>query len=290
MSTSANRFEKLGNFLVRRKRFALAGSLLFVILSGVIGGQVFARFDSGGYSNSKGDAIKVSEFLQKDLGRKQPAVAVILHSSGSSVDDPNFAQSAAKLESQIKSEIDVEKTLSYWSAGNLNSLKSKDGKSAYIFVYLKSDDFTKVDETSGLLQKKYDGKFENLDVYLTGTGIFAHAVNDKIKLDLGVAESIAIPLTFILLLIVFGSVVASAMPLVVGVISIVGTFQILYLITLLTKVSIFALNLTTGLGLGLGIDYALLMVNRFREELRKGKSKEEAIIATMGSEIGRAHV
>ena len=137
MSTSANKFEKLGNFLVRRKRFALAGSLLFVILSGVIGGQVFARFDSGGYSNSKGDAIKVSEFLQKDLGRKQPAVAVILHSSGSSVDNPNFAQSAAKLERQIKSEIDVEKTLSYWSAGNLNSLKSKDGKSAYIFVYLK---------------------------------------------------------------------------------------------------------------------------------------------------------
>ena len=283
MSTSGNGFEKLGNFLVRRKKIALAGSILFVILSGVIGGQVFARFDSGGYSNSKGDAIKVAEFLQQDLGRKQPAVAVILHSSSASVDDLNFAQSAAKLESRLKNETDVEKTLSYWSAGNPPSLKSKDGKSGYIFVYLKSDDFTQVDKSSGELQKKYDGTFENLNVYLTGTGIFAHAVNDKIKVDLGVAESIAIPLTFILLLIVFGSVIASAMPLVVGVISIVGTFLVLYLITLITKVSIFALNLTTGLGLGLGIDYALLMVSRFREELRRGKSKEEAVIATMGS-------
>ena len=75
--------------------------------------------------------------------------------------------------------------------------------------------------------------------------------------------------------------VASAMPLLVGVSAILGAFFVLYLITLFTSVSIFALNLTTGLGLGLGIDYALLMVNRFREELHHGKNVEDAIVNTL---------
>jgi len=75
--------------------------------------------------------------------------------------------------------------------------------------------------------------------------------------------------------------VASAMPLVIGVTSIIGTFFVMYLLTFVTDVSVFVLNLTTGLGLGLGIDYALLMVNRFREELAKGIRKEKAIVNTM---------
>ncbi|MEY3857359.1 MAG: hypothetical protein RLZZ193_1008, partial [Actinomycetota bacterium] len=96
-------------------------------------------------------------------------------------------------------------------------------------------------------------------------------------------ELISIPLTFILLVLVFGALAASAMPLIVGVAAILGAFFILYLFTLFTDVSIYALNLTTGMGLGLGIDYALLIVNRFREELHRGKTVEEAIVATMAS-------
>jgi RND superfamily putative drug exporter len=97
------------------------------------------------------------------------------------------------------------------------------------------------------------------------------------------AEGIAIPLTFILLAFVFGALVASAMPLVVGVGAILGSFFFTYLLTLATDVSVFALNLITGLGLGLGIDYALLIVNRFREEMHKGKSVEESAIITVGT-------
>ncbi|MTA79215.1 MAG: MMPL family transporter, partial [Actinobacteria bacterium] len=132
-------------------------------------------------------------------------------------------------------------------------------------------------------QAKYDGKFENLKVYASGTGVFAHAINSKISKDLALAESISIPLTFILLAFVFGGLVASAMPLVVGVSAILGSFLIMYLLTLFTGVSIFALNLITGLGLGLGIDYSLLIVNRFREELHAGKSVEDSIVNTVAT-------
>jgi RND superfamily putative drug exporter len=276
-----NTFEKLGHFLVRRKKLALAGTLLFVILSGVIGGQVFARFDTGGYSNPNGDAIKVAEYLKDQLGISEPAVVLIANSNSYSVDDPTFAESALRLETKLKAEPSAKNVISYWSSGNPPGLKSKDGKSAYIFVYLKTQDFTEIELAAKGYQEKYDGKFENLNIYLTGTGIFAHAINGRIKADLTVAESIAIPLTFILLLLVFGSMVSAAMPLVVGGVAILGTFLILYLLTLITEVSIFALNLTTGLGLGLGIDYALLMINRFREEMQGGKDKESAVIEMM---------
>ncbi|MBU3692799.1 MAG: multidrug RND transporter, partial [Candidatus Nanopelagicaceae bacterium] len=288
MSNSSTRekinvFEKLGATLVRRKKLVLASSLLFVILSSVIGGQVFARFDTGGYSNEKGDAVKVANFLAEDLGIKDPAVVLIANSPGMSVNDPNVASSAGRLEARLKAEPTASKVISYWSAGSPANLKSTNGESGYIFVYLDTSDFTEIELAAKSFQEKYYGKFENLNVYLTGTGIFAHAINSKVKSDLVIAESIAIPLTFILLLLVFGSMVSAAMPLVVGGTAIVGTFLILFLLTLFTEISIFALNLTTGLGLGLGIDYALLMINRFREEMRKGKDKEAAVIEMMGT-------
>lgn len=133
------------------------------------------------------------------------------------------------------------------------------------------------------MQEKYDGTYEGLRLYAGGVGVVGHAITKKISDDLKIAELISIPLTFILLVLVFGALAASAMPLIVGVAAILGAFFILYLFTLFTTVSIYALNLTTGMGLGLGIDYALLMVNRFREELHRGKSVEDSIVTTMAT-------
>jgi RND superfamily putative drug exporter len=130
-------------------------------------------------------------------------------------------------------------------------------------------------------QDNYDGKVDGFTLYSGGVGVVGNAINKKISKDLAIAEAISIPATFILLVFVFGAMVASAMPLIVGVSAILGAFFILYLFTLFTDVSIYALNLTTGMGLGLGIDYALLMVNRFREELHRGKGVEESIITTL---------
>jgi RND superfamily putative drug exporter len=106
-------------------------------------------------------------------------------------------------------------------------------------------------------------------------------VGETIEADLVRAESIAFPITLILLVIVFGSLIAAALPLVVGIISIVGSFLILTLIAQATDVSIFALNLVTAMGLGLAIDYSLFVVSRFREELRKGHSPDEAVGITV---------
>jgi RND superfamily putative drug exporter len=218
---------------------------------------------------------------------KDPAVVLVVETKDG-ITNPNAIASATKLEGEIKSEPGVESTLSYWSAGGAPSLKSSDSKSAFLFIYNQSIDWDKVQSLGKQIQAKYDGKYGDLKIYASGTGVFAHAINTKISKDLALAESISIPLTFILLAFVFGALVASAMPLLVGVSAILGSFLIMYLLTLFTGVSVFALNLITGLGLGLGIDYSLLIVNRFREELHNGRSVDEAIkrtVATAGKTV-----
>jgi RND superfamily putative drug exporter len=279
--TSRPIFERFGAFIARRKKSLLAISILAAIVAGGVGSQVFTRFDSGGYSNPNSDSAKVWDYLKNTFDSRDPSIVLAINTNSADANDPQVVESVKRLEAKIAQEPTAEKVISYWSSGFAPTLKSKDGKSGLLFVYLKSTDFTAIDKAGGYYQEKYDGKFENLNVYTAGGGIFAHSINSRIQEDLKVSEGVSIPLTFLLLLIVFGAMVASAMPLVIGVVAILGTFLVLYLLTLVTDVSIFALNLTTGLGLGLGVDYALLMVNRFREEIQRGRDKEAAIVETM---------
>ena len=276
-------FEKLGHAIAHRSKAIFLLSVTLVLLFGTLGTQVFSRFDSGGYSDPNSDSAKVFEYLEDTFGVKDPAVVMTLESSQGSVDNEATVAAATSLESNLRNESSAENVISYWSAGRNPAFKSTDGTSAYIFVYLKSDDFTEIDSLGGYYQDKYEGTFQNERIRVAGGAVFANAINGRIQDDLKLSEAISIPLTFIMLVLVFGALVASAMPLVIGVTAILGTFFGLYLLTLVTDVSIFALNLTTGLGLGLGIDYALLIVNRFREEIARGISREDAIVNTMRS-------
>ena len=277
-------FESLGRAIVRRRKSAVALFIISVLVSGVIGSLVFSRLDSGGYSNPASESYKVYEYLKNDLKIEDPAIVIVVDAEVVDVNDPTVVQKAAALEAKISQEPGVERTLSYWSSGGVDSLKSSDSKAAYILVYGDGDAFTPESQKLGkFFQENYDGSYQGLTLYAGGVGVVSHAITKKISDDLKIAEAVSIPLTFILLAFVFGALVASAMPLIVGVAAILGAFFILYLFTLFTDVSIYALNLTTGLGLGLGIDYALLMVNRFREELRRGKSVEDSVITTVAT-------
>lgn len=274
-------FAKLGHLIARRSKAVLLLSIIGTIFAGTIGTQVFSRFDTGGYSDPNSDSAKVWEYLEDNFGVTDPFVVMTITTPTGSVDDAEVEAKARVLESQVRAEPSADRVLSYWSALKPPSMRSTDGKSAFLFVYLKSSDFTEIDKNGGYYQDRYEGEFQGLTVRTAGDAIFANAINGRIQDDLKLAEAISIPLVFILLVIIFGALVASAMPLVIGVTAILGTFFGLYLLTLFTDVSIFALNLTTGLGLGLGIDYALLMVNRFREELQRGADRDTAIINTM---------
>ncbi len=275
-------FEKLGHFMYHRRKAAVIFFIIGILAAGGIGSIVFSRLDSGGYSNPKSDSYKVYDYIHNTLKVTDPTIAIVVDAGQTDVSDPTVTQKALALEAKIAKEPSVTKTLSYWSSGQPASLKSTDGKAAFILVYGKGEAFSPESSKLGAyFQEHYDGKVDGLTLYSGGVGVVGNAITKKISKDLSISEAISIPLTFILLAFVFGALAASAMPLVVGVAAILGAFFILYLISLFTTVSIYALNLTTGMGLGLGIDYALLMVNRFREELHHGNSVEDSLITTL---------
>ena len=275
-------FERLGHFSYRRRKIAVILFVIGILAAGGVGSSVFNRLDSGGYSNPKSDSYKVYNYIHDTLKIADPTIVVVVDAGNTDISDPLVTQRALALEAKMAKEKGVTKTLSYWSAGGEKTFKSTDGKAGYILVYSAADAFTPESQELGdYFQKHYDGQIDGFTLYSGGVGVVGNAINKKISKDLSISEAISIPATFILLVFVFGAMVASAMPLVVGVSAILGAFFILYLFTLFTDVSIYALNLTTGMGLGLGIDYALLMVNRFREELHHGKDIEASIITTL---------
>lgn len=277
-------FDKLGRFIVHHRKAVLALFLLGTLIAGGIGSLVFGKLDSGGYSDKNSESAQASDYIINRFKVQEPIITLVVDSP-TGIDEPEVVAKALALENEIRNVTGVSKTYSFWSTGGADSMRSKDGKAGFILVYadLKSDDWDGLSSIGADIQKHFDGDYQGLQVYAGGAGVITHAINSRIEKDLVTAEAIAIPLVFLLLIFVFGAMVASAMPLFVGVAAILGSFFIIYLITLFTNVSVFALNLITGLGLGLGIDYALLMVNRFREELHHGKSVEESVIKTVAT-------
>ena len=275
-------FNSLAHLVVRRHKLTLFTFILIVLIAGGVGSLSFSKLESGGYSDPKSASAKAARYLTDTFHVKDPGVILIVD-AGRDINDPDVISHALALEKLVKAEPGVAQTLSYWSAGATPNLKSADGNAAFLFIYTTTTDFGAVSEIGKRIQSKYDGTFQTLRVYASGGGVVTNAINSRISKDLALAEAISIPLVFILLIFVFGALVASAMPLVVGISSILGAFFLIYLFTLFTSVSVYALNLITGLGLGLGIDYALLIVNRFREELHAGKSVEESVITTINT-------
>ena len=277
-------FEKLGHIIVRRRKAMVILFIISVLTAGTVGTMIFSRLDSGGYSNPNSDSYQVYNYLNKNLKISDPNVVVVVDSGNLPITDPAIAAKVQVLEAEMAKVPRVTKVVSYWNTGGEKTLAATDGKAAYILAYGQDDAFTPESQEMGdYFQKNFDGKRDGLTIYSGGVGVVGNAINKKIADDLKIAEAISIPLTFILLVFVFGAMAASAMPLLVGVSAILGAFFLLYLISLVTSVSVYALNLTTGMGLGLGIDYALLIVNRFREELHRGKSVEDSIVDTMAS-------
>lgn len=131
------------------------------------------------------------------------------------------------------------------------------------------------------IRPRYQEGFRGLTVEFRGRAEAGRELNEQIQKDLVLAESLILPITLVLLVLVFRGVIVVLLPLALGVVAIIGTFAVLRLLTEATDVSVFALHLTTGLGPGLGIDYSLFVVSRYREELAAGAPVEEAIATSL---------
>jgi RND superfamily putative drug exporter len=182
-------FEKLGHLIVKRRKSAVILFIVGILVAGGVGSTVFNRLDSGGYSDPNSDSYKVYKYLTEDLKQSDPAVVIIVDSGATDVTDPVIAQKGIALEKKIAQEEGVTKTISYWTSGGEATLKSSDGKAAYILVYGDGEAFTPESQELGKrMQKNYDGPYDGLTLYAGGVGVVGHAITEKI-FDLHIARS-----------------------------------------------------------------------------------------------------
>ncbi|MGH2686242.1 MAG: MMPL family transporter, partial [Actinomycetota bacterium] len=270
----------LGRFTVRRRRWVLVGTLVGVIAAGAFGGGVFDRLSGGGFSDPDSEASRGRERLEDLFGTGDANMVLLVTARGGSVDAPEVATVGVALTEELGSEPTIEQAFSYWTLGSPPPLRSRDGSMALVLARIEGDE-DEVDAAVEELAPRYTRRSDLLTVGVGGQAEVFRQVSHQVETDLQRAETITFPIVLILLVLVFGSLVAAGLPLAVAVISVMGTLLVLFLLTLVTDVSIFSINLTTAMGIGLGIDYALFIVSRFREEMRGGLQPEDAVVRTV---------
>jgi RND superfamily putative drug exporter len=271
---------RLGRFIVRRRRLVLSFTVLFMVVAAVVGTGAFGVLKDGGFDDPSSESAQARDVLEDEFGGGDPNLVLVVRTEGAALDAPEVVAAAGDISERLDAIEGVEQVISYWSLGSLPALRSVEGDSALILARAVGDE-----EEVGLAVERITddltGEQGVVDVLLGGREAVFADIGGTIEGDLLRAEMIAIPLTLVLLLLVFRSLVAALLPMMVGVLAVFGTFLSLFVIGSVTDVSIYAINLTTALGLGLAIDYSLFVVSRFREELGNGLDVEAAVVRTV---------
>ncbi len=274
-------FDALARLADGRARRVGLFALLFFLVAAALGGSVANRLDPYGADDPATETVESRERLH-DAGLRIPAVLAIVKDAP--VAAPATRARVEALERSVRRRPDVKSVTGYYDTHS-PVFVSKDGRSTYFAVALKTFDDKKWQETGADIA---DELSKRPGVIVGGAAVAQEQVNDQVEKDLRMAEMLAFPLLFLLSFLFFRSLVASVLPLMIGGLAIVGTFLILRIASEVGSISIFALNLTTALGLGLAIDYSLFVVSRYREEIAKdgpGLAAMRRVLATAGRTV-----
>jgi RND superfamily putative drug exporter len=272
-------FYRWGLKVVAAARLVLALGALALLVSVVLGIGAFGRLLTGGFDDPASASSRAKVLLDQKFGG-EPDMIFLVHARHGSVDDASASKAGEALARRLSADTRLRGVTSYWST-HAAPLRSRDGTDALILAHVIGDD-QQADTNAKALLGDY-GHLDDSSVTVRIGGARGTDVGTQVGKDLAVAEAVAVPITVVLMILVFGSLVASLLPLAVAVLAIFATFASLDVLTHVTSVSVFAINLATGLGLGLGMDYALLMVSRFREELGSQGDVREAVARTMAT-------
>ncbi|MEO6957589.1 MAG: MMPL family transporter [Antricoccus sp.] len=258
----------------RRRLVLIASGILMAVFVGV-GIQAFGSLTTNGLSDTHSQAYRASELKVAKFGPSPDLVVLITAPEGTKVSDPAALETGKMMTAQIIASGQVSDVTSYFTTGAA-ALAADQQQSALVSARItaKSDS-----EALTILREKVSVP-DGWSVRFGGGAAIGNDLGNQVGSDLGLIEGVAVPITMILLFIVFGSLVSALLPLAVGAFAIFGAFMTLFVITRFTEVTTYSLNLVTGLGLALAVDYSLLIVSRFREELG-GYSTQEALSRTL---------
>lgn len=268
-------FGRIGRFVAGHARAVLVVTVLVMIGAGALGFTAFGKLKTEGFADPNAESSQAQDLIDGHFGGRTNLVFLITADSGT-VDDPAIKQAGTELSNRLAADSRLTEVTSYFST-NTAPMKSTDGRYAIAVAHVQDHENELVKD----LRTAYGGDNGTIKITLGGAAAANTDISSQIGSDLALAEGIAVPLILILLVFAFGSLIAALLPLAIALIAVLGTFAELSIFGSITDVSIYAVNLTTALGLGLAIDYALLMVSRFREELSLGSSVDDAVERTV---------
>lgn len=272
-ATAVVMFAAWGAVAYRGRWFVIAVVSLATLAGGAFGLGVFGHLSQGGYTDTASESTQAGQLAARVFGPQPDVVIVYSAPVGHTVTEPGVAARARS----VLHALPVRAESSYWDTGSPAMITA--------------------DHRSALATFTLDGSYQQIRDRIVISGLTAHAggpapvqdaTNARSRSDLTLAEAISVPITLLLLVVIFGSVLAAALPVLVGVLAILGSLGVLRLISLGTAVNGFAPNVVSLLGLGLAIDYGLFTVGRFREELAAGHDVGHAVrrtVATSGRTV-----
>lgn len=270
--------------LLRHSRGLLAAAGVLAVLAGVFGHDLSDSLSPSGNTAQESQSARADKYLTEEFGAGSPQL-VLLARADTSADDPAVVAAGRALTEEAAAAGGADSALSYWSAPD-PALRSADGRAVLVLVRF-SGTTEQADTAARDFAAEATGQRGPLRVTASGESAVRAETQLISSRDLSRGELVALPLTLLILLVVFRSAVAAVLPLLVGVFAVLCTTAALQVVAQLTTVSVYALNITTALGFALAVDYSLFLVTRFREELAAGAGTPAAV-ATTWRTVGRA--
>jgi len=279
-SVSHSVFERWGRTAYRRRRLILVIALLVAVLGGVWGTSIFAKVQTaGGFDAPNSQSQHEASLATRAFGRDAGDVVVLYSSRTLTAAAPAFRSAVTSTLAALP-HAKVASYATYWSTRS-RQFVSASGHQTYAMLELAGAGDTARQDSYDAIKTQLSAPA--LRSQVGGAVPTDETIDTQTTANITRAEGLSFPIMLILLLVIFGSLTAACLPLAIGALGILGSFTALRLLTLVTGVSVFSLNITTILGLGLGIDYGLFLVTRFREELHQQGSVEDAVARTVAT-------
>ena len=273
--------QRIARMAIAAPRRVIVVAILLMLGIGAFGIPVAQKLSPSGFQDPTAESSRAEKLLAEKFGQGDVPLVIVI-TAPDRFDSPQARALAEDAIAVLTRSGHVATITSAWTAppAAASALVSADKRSGLIvtgIVGAEGPQQVYAKELTDAIVGERDG----IVVRAGGTAMVNLQITEQSKRDLLVLESIVVPLSFLVLIWVFGGVLVAALPIVVGLMAILGALAVLRTITFFTEVSIFSLNLTTAMGLALAIDYTLLMISRYRDELAQGADREQAVITTM---------
>jgi len=271
----------IARLAIAAPRRVIGGALLVAVGLAVFGIPVVTSLSAGGMRDPSSESSQAAYLLSDKFSQGDMAMVVSV-TSNVGVESPAARAAGTDIVGRLRASPNVVEVISAWTDPSAASLISADRKTGLIVAGISGSD-NEAQMHARTLAAEVVHDRDGVSVRAGGEATIYGQINAQTEQDLLLMESLAMPLSFAALVWVFGGLVAAALPLAIGGFAILGSLAALHTISLFTDVSIFALNLTVAMGLALAIDYTLLILSRYRDELAAGNARDEALLRTVAT-------